>query len=533
MVSPKFTIPRYSGLILTFVIGTLFSLGSAGEPVLKSVLFTTSIEDFPNPERGFYRYREMQATNNFDIRRDNNTLIFLKLRADAFRASPLSQVFLDQFQMVCNQARAVGVKLIPRLAYNDGPDAGCSAQYGCDAPKAIVMSHIAQLAPLWKKNKDIIDILDPGFIGGWGEWHTSSNHLDNKQDMTDILYAILDSLPSDRMVYVRYPRLKRDIFAGSGISDAQTLTTELAFKGTRNSRVGHLNDCYLSGDDDVGTYKDIANGWSRSRETAFIGTESQFTPMGGETCAMHEMGTCANTLKEMASMHIDHLNRDFHEGVVQRWKDQGCYNTIAQKLGYRFSVQFAQLPDSVRPGGVLDIVVNIRNDGFGELFNPRNVEVTLGSSASSTKPMVAVLRDDPRFWSGGKTITLTARLSVPRNLPSTVYNLGLRLPDLDSSLAQDARYSIRFANMGTWNATWGINELKRDLVLSDKADGVMNENFTRFEVIGAGVGIVPSKPKSKLPSVKSKLRSTGHALPIARGVKVGPDAVDVQGRPRR
>ena len=199
------------------------ALAMGQEPPLRALAFTPSSEDFPNPERGFYRYRELQADNDFAVRADGGSLVFLKLRADAYRSKPFDAAFLDRFQHACDQARKAGIKLIPRVAYNDGPEAGCSAQYGCDAPKAVVMGHIAQLAPLWKKNKDVIDLVDPGFIGGWGEWHTSSNGLDNVKDETDILFAILDSLPPERMVYVRYPRIKRQMFGGSATSETAWL----------------------------------------------------------------------------------------------------------------------------------------------------------------------------------------------------------------------------------------------------------------------------------------------------------------------
>ena len=77
------------------------------------------------------------------------------------------------------------------------------------------MKHIEQLKPLWHKNKDVINVIDAGFIGGWGEWHSSAHGLDNPQDRKDILFAILDALPEDRMVVQRDPRFKREIFGGT------------------------------------------------------------------------------------------------------------------------------------------------------------------------------------------------------------------------------------------------------------------------------------------------------------------------------
>jgi hypothetical protein len=469
------------------IAACLLALGAhAQEPIPHPVPFTASNEDFPNPERGFYRYRELEADNDFDVRGDGGSLLFLKLRADAYKAKPFDAAFLDRFKHACEQARQAGVKLIPRVAYNDGPENGCPAEYGCDAPKSIVMGHIAQLAPVWRACKDVIDLVDPGFIGGWGEWHTSSNGLDNVKDEADILFAILDSLPADRMVYVRYPRAKRQIFGGGATSETAWLKEDKAFDRSRVARVGHFNDCFLSGDDDVGTYKDFGAGWPRSREIGFIGEESRYTPYGGETCAVHAKGSCANALAEMAALHIDHLNRDYQPDVIQGWKTGGCYDSISRSLGYRFTAVSARLPDSVKPGGVLEIAFTVRNAGFGELFNPRNVEVTLSGPGGI---LAAILPEDPRRWAGGTTIERSFRLSVPAGLAEGAYAVGLRLADADPVLAKDPRYSIRFANAGTWEAATGINVLKNNLTVSAKAPGAKDASFSRFSVIDGTAGL--------------------------------------------
>jgi len=74
------------------------------------------------------------------------------------------------------------------------------------------MTHISQLKPLWVKNKDVINVIDAGFIGGWGEWHSSANGLDSLSNMRDILFAILDAVPKDRMVVQRYPGINGNIY---------------------------------------------------------------------------------------------------------------------------------------------------------------------------------------------------------------------------------------------------------------------------------------------------------------------------------
>jgi hypothetical protein len=505
-----------------FAMGVLLAPpASAQEPALKEIRFTAGKEDFLNPERGWYRYREMSmsGTLNFNVRPQNATLVFLKLRADAYRNADLPQAMLDRLDAAFVQARKDGVKVIPRVAYNDGPSGDCPAQYGCDAPKAVILRHIAQLGVLWRKHKDVIHLVDPGFIGGWGEWHTSSNGLDNKTDRTDILFAILDAAPADRMVYIRYPGFKREIFGGTQSTETATLKPEQAFDRSKVSRVGHLNDCFVSGENDVGTYQ--VSGWNRARELAWLAQEAPYVPYGGETCAVHARGECANTLAEMATLHIDHLNRDYHGDVISRWQSQGCLDTISIKLGHRLAVEWARLPDSVKPGGRLRIEAAIRNHGFGELFNPRDVEAVLYREG---RMEAAVLPLDPRRWSGGTADTFAYSLTVPASLPEGAYKLGLRLADKDTALRGDPRYSVRFANPG-WEEATGINVLKGSLVVSAQAAGTANGSVTRFEVVDAPAWVRAGTGKGL---TGWRLESQGSGALVLRAPKAIAGPVEVE-----
>jgi len=344
------------------------------------------------------------------------------------------------------------------------------------------MMHISQLKPLWEKNKDVINVLDAGFIGGWGEWHTSANGLDNPQDRKDILFAILDALPQDRMVVQRYPRFKRKIFGGSETSTDSILTRERAFDGSKLARVGHLNDCFLSSPIDVGTYQNLDDGWPVERELDYIGAESPYVPYGGETCRLDERGRCANAVKEMEKLHINYLNLDYNKQVIARWQEEGCFEEIRRRIGYRFVLTAARVPESLKPGGSLEIEFSIKNVGFGELFNPRKVEIVLRNNAAGSEE-AAVLAEEPRFWGAGQTSTVHAFLSIPNSLPEGQYTLGIRLPDSAPTIHDDPRYAIRFANENTWEASTGINVITRDLQISKSAPGAENPDFIMFEEI--------------------------------------------------
>ncbi len=442
---------------------------------LTKLEFQATDAEFLNPERGFYRFRDLTRPTNFaEVRGQGQTLIYGRVQASDFRDRPLSQEFLDKIQAGFDETRRQGLKVKFRLAYNNGFDA--------DAPKDVILNHIQQLKPLWEKNKDVMFHMDAGFIGAWGEWHSSTNGLDNKNDRHDILFAILDALPADRTVGIRTPHFKREAFTGSQLSNKQVITEQNAFDGSHLARVGHLNDCFLSSEDDVGTYALLNNNWPLERELDYIGGESQYVPFGGETCGLHDRGKSQNALPEMAQLHIDYLNLDYHPDVIRRWKEEGSFDEIQRRLGYRFELKSAGLPAELRPGGLMPLEFTIDNVGFGELFNPRRMEVTLRNNDTG-ELRTAALRTDPRRWTGGETNEVTTWLVVPETLPTGKYSVGLWLPDIDPALRDDVRYSIRFANEQVWDAATGINRLTSDFTISKSAAGSVYETATTFREV--------------------------------------------------
>jgi len=467
-------------LCLFFFVSVIWSTVLAQE--VREINYEESLDDFPNPERGFFHARELPKPQNFNIRDENMTLIYGRISADDFRDKPFTEEFLQAIQAGFDEARRQGIKVNPRVAYNSGPHPGCVAKYGDDAPKHIVLGHIAQLKPLWHKNKDVINVLDAGFIGGWGEWHNSAHGLDSLQNRREILFAILDALPQERMVVQRAPHYKRAIFTGSEINGDSIITKERAFDGSYLSRVGHLNDCFLSSENDVGTYAFIDQGWFVEKELDYIGAESRYVPFGGETCSMDERGKCSNAVREMEKLHINYLNLDYNRKVLNRWKEENCFDQIRRRLGYRFVLKRARIPIEVYAGNAMEIVFEIENKGFGELFNPRNIEIVLINNQTKSE-QVAVISTDPRFWSAAKQTTVDIKLSIPNGLSVGKYSLGIRLPDAEPSIHKDPRYAIRFANKNIWEEKTGTNILTRDLTVSPSKSAGESKGYKTFSEI--------------------------------------------------
>ena len=58
-------------------------------------------------------------------------------------------------------ARKAGIKIILRFAYSIAMDEP-------DAPLSVILQHLDQLKPILQENKDVIAVLQAGFIGSWG-----------------------------------------------------------------------------------------------------------------------------------------------------------------------------------------------------------------------------------------------------------------------------------------------------------------------------------------------------------------------------
>lgn len=417
--------------------------------------YVPSTEHFANPERGFTlsplsNSRSPSLLNAEELaeaRRNGTSLARQIYSLSLFRASDISPSFLEHIQANFDIARTAGVKLIPRFCYNfNEPDGSTD-----DAAKTTILSHIDQLAPLLQRNVDVINHLEAGFIGQWGEWHDSSNGLDNVPDKRAILAKILSALPPTRMVAVRYPEQKRAIYGTNA-----PLRKEEAFTGIDRARTGHHNDCFLASDDDFGTY------WPLDPPTLdfqknYLSQDNRYVVQGGETCNNNPPRTdCPLALEELRRLRWSSLNSDFEENVLNGWRTQGCMSEIEQRLGYRFRLAQSTIPDRVAAGGTLSLRFDVTNDGWASPHNPRKVVVILRHRPTGTLQAVPV-DADPRSWLAGETQTIELNAALPADLAAGDHDVLLHLPDPEPTLATRPEYAIRLANQGLWEPATGYN----------------------------------------------------------------------------
>jgi hypothetical protein len=447
------------------------STTTPGASSKSSLTYAPTTTEFPNPERGFHNDIELISDRDFrDVRRKGYTISRSYIRLDEYRNRPLPAAFLTKLNQQFQLLRVAGIKVIPRFSYNF-PRGNGDMNPAPDASLELTIAHINQLKPILQQNADVIAVLQGGFIGAWGEWHSSSNGLDQPQPKAKILAALLTAMPTSRMVQIRYPNDIQNNYP-------QPLTIANAFRGNRQARVGFKNDCFLSNQSDSGTYEPDLPALKN-----YISKTSPFIAVGGETCQItpaEHRSDCPTAEAELAKFHWSYLNANFYEPVLDRWRQEGCSARIARNLGYRLQLVRSNFPSQVQrnsPGERLrerQLSGNfvIKNIGYASPFNPRNLELILRHRQTGKIYRLPILKSlskthDPRFWlpQVGE-ISVDIRAKIPQTAPPGVYELLLNLPDPMPKLANRPEYSIRLANEQTWEAKTGFNSFRRTVQLA-------------------------------------------------------------------
>lgn len=321
-----------------------------------------------------------------------------------------------------------------------------------DATPQQVLRHVEQLKPLLQEFYDVIMVVQAGFIGSWGEWYYTENFTDNASRKA-LVDALLDAVPENRQIELRTPAYKMKLY---GYTLADTLTLAEAHKPTAKARLAGHNDCYLSSANDVGTY----NGPS---DRKYWGAETLYTIMGGESCELSAYCHCAGTdkyygaLKDLAINHFTYLNLGYHQGVLKRWRDEGCMDEIKIRLGYRYVLDKAEFTKDVAAGKAFDIKLTLHNEGFSPAQNPRDAELVL-CDASGKVLKTWPLNSDPRYWMPAEEKVIDQTVTLPDGI-SGALTLYLNLPDPCETLHNNPLFSIRLANEGVWNEATGYNKL--------------------------------------------------------------------------
>lgn len=426
--------------------------------------FVSSSAELANPERGFYvwagdDFLKISAADAQDVYARGYRLVYGLVRLDAYKAAGLPAGVISDLSAAFGAVRQAGLKVVLRFVYNY-PETETQYRDAKDAPLSVLQGHLAQLKPVFSANADVMAYLQAGFIGAWGEWHTSSNNLTSPASMAAVRDALLDALPPARSLQVRYPAILMDWSPQPGA----------------NARIGMHNDCFLASATDVGTYSEDAA--ARQNQRAYVQQLSRTAPFGGETCnPVDEQGaqpraSCDDILREGRAYGLTYLNDDYYRDAFHNnWQAQGCMAEVRRSMGYRLQLVSVQHASALPAGATGSIGFTVRNVGWARAHNPRPVVLVLrhrGSAQVSRLPIGGV---DVRDWLPGADVATGGNISLPAAMASGTYDVYLAMPDAAASLAGDVRYAVRPANADVpaagqgWDAALGAFRLGTTMVV--------------------------------------------------------------------
>ncbi|HLO59671.1 MAG TPA: DUF4832 domain-containing protein [Bacteroidales bacterium] len=460
-------------LKIKILVGLVLALGISDILNAQQLSFYTYTQNdsvFANPERGFYRYTERNSsTGTLDAetlksyRESGYTLIYRIFYLYDYVNTPISEAYLNKIREDFSKIREAGIKAIVRFAYT----ASMAAPYG-DATPDQVKKHIAQLKPILTDNSDVIFIVQAGFIGAWGEWYYTDHFATGSpnnitaadlQERRDLVNSLLDAVPADRMIQLRYVGYKMSIF------DSIPVTADEAYSGTPKSRISHHNDCFVSSENDVGSYRNIRI------EKQYLEKDSKYTTLGGETCDWFPpRSNCDTSVSEMQRFHWTFINHDYYGPIINEWQQNGCYNDMLRNLGYRYSLVDAEIQDSARQNGSFKLKFNLQNSGYSNPVNPRNAEVVLKNKTTG-QLYFSRINYEIRKKELNVPFEISAEVGIPSFMAEGDYDVYLSLPDPRYMLRFNPDYSIRLANNYLWNNSLGMNRLNHTLHINQNASG--------------------------------------------------------------
>ncbi len=419
-----------------------------------TIQYEQSMDIFPNPERGFIHnlivYSEgsgLSTSTLASLKGQSVSMILRFYYLEKFKDKILSDTELSLIQSDMNKLRDAGVKCVLRFAYTDD-------MAGTDAPLTIIEQHLDQLKPIFEENSDVIAFFQAGFIGAWGEWHSSSNGLATAENEKTVLFKILSVLPPVIMVQVRTPGVKQQIF-----NNALPIESGIAYTSDMRARVGHHNDCFLTGGTDYGTYSNVI------ADKNYISNEALYVPTGGETCPPEATTPgCSTATAEMKLLKWTYLNLDYYQPTLDVWRNSGCFEDFQRSLGYRLLLVSAKLPNQVVADQDYKLDITLTNRGFAPLYNSKITSLIFKNIVSGTSYSVE-LPVEIRACKPYGLLAITQNVKTT-GIPTGDYELYLKITDSAEKLKNRIEYSVRLANTTTWDETSGMNKLNHQVKIT-------------------------------------------------------------------
>ena len=462
-----------------FLVFTLLVLSCFAQVSTTTVSYTADLTSvFPNPERGWHNRRDVDGRDGnddrdfSDVKEAGHTLVHSYLRLDDFKETDnIPQSYLDDMQEALDAIRAHGLKIIlrPTHVWSEKPT----------VPESRILKHIEQLNAVISKNVDVINHLEVGYLGKWGEWHSGLyTDLSSQADGDTryrIIERILNTTPNSLPIAMRYPMHIREILDELPVPEGSQPLTQI-----QRDRIGHHGDCFLYDEHDRGTYArlDIWFGnqtleqqkqYTFNMSTSYGGNKI----VGGETCS-EKIERIDDTQHDMAMTNWTEININFWKDAIEMWKKRSLkasgndpaeseFVRISRKLGYRLRLIDASFQTSAKAGGNFTISANLNNDGFASIIKSRPIFLVFDNGTNRYN--IELTGVDVRKWVSGPAVLSPQTVTLPAKIVPGKYKLALWLPDASANLQSRPGYAVRFANIDVWDAIKGYNKLTDSLII--------------------------------------------------------------------
>lgn len=467
------------------VLPTLTVQGSSPAGVSIDLSFQESSADVKNPERGlykmveyFYHKRDGGVTSTTSSLTDSNneegtlvmTLFYL---FDFVDSDHISSDGLQYVRDVLTNVRNKGKKAIVRFAYNNEHP----SDYHQEPTKDQILNHITDLQPVLSDFKDIIYVVQAGFIGTYGEWYYTTNfsRFNGNEEQRDftvdgnkvtgyenraaVLDALLTAVPESRQIELRTPFYKRYYLSPNSISS----WTQLSAPGgtDANARLAFHNDAFLAGSSDMGTYHHDEDRpmWKQQSAWLICGGEAPY----GNSYSLDYGDTFEEVRTALCDYHYSYLHHDtaYHTGssggsrMMKYWHEQGWMPDIKKLLGYRLYLESAKIEgEGLTAGSSVSVSMTIHNSGAAPVMNERPMKLVLLHNGSAV-----ILEDqvgEVRLVASQASKTFTVTVTLPRDIVAGD-QLALWLPDAATGLQSREEYSIRLANSDVeWSSGYNV-----------------------------------------------------------------------------
>lgn len=465
--------------------------------VKQDIDYTESLEEFDNPERGFYQYYyyNLKESNNDIINPDelSSNLMHLRIGLGSFSKAynkdddkELSTEALNKIDEILKTVKSKGGSSIIRFSYDN-----FEGKEHMEPTIEMIRKHIEQIGPILTQNKDSISYIELGLFGPWGEMHTS--RLCTVENVSLALNKFLEVTPYELTIGVRTP----EYYAGWAKVTRSSLNVNVTKEGSKEYRVGIYNDGYLGSSTDLGTYA------NRSIEIAWLKNQATHTFFGGEVVAnssSEPINTSYYLINEAFKTHTTYLNKDWNKTVIDSWKnqiytgneslykEQTGYTYISNHLGYRFVVRNSSFPSNLTINDKLNINLSIENVGFANLINSKVVSIVLSNGSNIYEIKTDI---DARKWLSQTTSDLKFNVELPSNLSLDSYNVYLRVSKYGSITNDNHYQTIRFANNNMWDDNIKANYIGKfnlvekidDTIIEDQIKEEENEETKKEEII--------------------------------------------------